>query len=314
MRYIYYILTIFFFFSCSSEFSKYEKRGRNDCENNFLKGNVKEVVYFRDNGSILSIDKFNKWGYYVESIAYNINNDIDEVKKYSYNDYGNLVKKEISSDGQRIIYTYEYNPQNQLQNIWEESFTPNSSVGTKSIVKNYEYEYDDFGNIYKKIIRSENSTPNSNYLINILNMRGDILEEYEVDSNAKLILRRKNSYNGKDRTSFDGYYSDGTIQVHSDYFYTYRNKEKVIFQSQTLYPLNPNYNHTTNYHYDKIDNEVTMIEDIYEDFTTKYFIEEEYDEHKNWIRRTSQSIEYRNNEIYKKDSLEHDMRKITYYE
>ena len=156
------IFTMFFvlLFSCNSEFSKYQKKDKNDIEKNDLVGNVKSVSRYYD-GELADIHTYNKYGFIEEYVDYS-DNEIIEKRIYTYNEFGKIVREETKN---KRWHKAEITKYDEYGNAIEESeeiyevFDVNSDVTVgQKLQYTYENNYDKLGGLISRKCFRRNGT------------------------------------------------------------------------------------------------------------------------------------------------------------
>lgn len=251
MKYNYFLpLSIFMSFvllcSCNGEFSKYQKKDKNDLEKNHLVGNVKSITkYF--NGELADIHSYNKYGFITEYIDYS-DGEVVERRTYTYNEFGKIAREDTKnkkchkieitkfdeygnsveesedilevfdtnsglSVGNRLQYTYENNYDKMGGLISRKCFRRNGTC-------QMEMEYNQDGNISKK---TEYNEDGSVFEYTEYSYRGNILEEEKsVHPQYHRMYSIFNYNQNGQREKWTRLYEDGSIEEIREYVFDYK--------------------------------------------------------------------------------------------
>lgn len=190
-------LFLLFFFpcSCNNEFSKYQKKDRNDLEKDHLVGNVKSVIRYYD-GEITDIHSYNKYGFITEYLNYS-DGEVVEKRTYTYNEFGKIAREETKNEKwhkAEITKFDEYgNAIEESEEIYEiYDLTSKETVGTR-LRYTYENNYDKFGGLISRKCFRRNGTCQ----IEIeYNHDGNISKKTEYDENGSIFEYTEYSYRG----------------------------------------------------------------------------------------------------------------------
>lgn len=267
-------------YSCSTEFSKYEKSGLTDVERSGLKDKVKEVKSYW-NGRLSKIEKYNKFGFLEEVQDYNYG-ELRLTTKYQYDDFGNLINTvENYEDGRTYNYASAYDDHNHIIKTTCTS-TENGVTGKNKFIASYENFYDN-GVLVKRIIRDSESTPNGNYSIEHYNFGGKLIREQKVNESGEIEEFVSYEYyaNGSlYRTNF--LYPNGLVFNYCEEIYepnstgNYKEPRQRVF----IYPESPNNYVEQNYKYND-NRDCVYFECLGEGYNAEY----KYDKRGNWIYR-----------------------------
>lgn len=193
--YVSFFISFFFLSSCNGEFSKYQKKEKNDLEKNHLVGNVKSITkYF--NGELADIHRYNKYGFITEYIDYN-EGEIVENRTYTYNEFGKISRKETKNKECHIVEITKFD---EYGNSVEESeeilevFDTNSgmSVG-KRLQYTYENNYDKMGVLISRKCFRRNGTCQIEMEYD---QYGNISKRTEYDEEGSVFEYKEYSYIG----------------------------------------------------------------------------------------------------------------------
>jgi len=201
MKYNYLLLPISFIMSfvllcsCNGEFSKYQKKEKNDLEKDHLVGNVKSVTrYF--NGELADICSYNKYGFITEYIDYS-DGEIVERRSYTYNEYGKIAREETKNKKWRKADVTKFDDYgNAIEKSEEvfEVFDTNSgmSVG-KKLEYTYENNYDKMGGLINRKCFRRNGTCQFEMEYN---QDGHVSKKTEYDEDGSVFMYTEYSYIG----------------------------------------------------------------------------------------------------------------------
>ncbi len=187
--------SVFFLYSCNTEFSKYQKSGKNDLEKKHLVGNVKSVTRYYD-GEITDIHSYNKYGFITEYLNYS-DGEVVEKRTYTYNEFGKIAREETKNEKwhkAEITKFDEYgNAIEESEEIYEiYDLTSKETVGTR-LRYTYENNYDKFGGLISRKCFRRNGTCQ----IEIeYNQDGNISKKTEYDENGSIFEYTEYSYRG----------------------------------------------------------------------------------------------------------------------
>ena len=336
------VLTMFLAFlsSCNNEFSKYQKKGKNDLEESRLVGNVKSVSRYYD-GNLVDIDTYNKYGFITESIEYS-DGEIVEKTNYTYNEFGKISRKETKNEtfhGADITLFDEFgNAIEESTEIYEVYDTNSDLTVGKSLYFTYENNYDKLGGLIScKCLRrdgsclSEKHYNQSGKLSKVIEYnedgsvkeytdytyRGNELAEKKQtnpQNHLKYIIFQYNQYG--DLVKWARLYEDGSFDNIREYLFDYnRHLVKAIEKSVVSYAwrsdlqLGDIVHYITLYDRDKHGSILKEIKTTYypnEDIS----IPKEADE----IKEFQYKYDNHGNVIYEKDNEGHEYKyEITYY-
>lgn len=150
--------SVFFLYSCNNEFSKYQKKDRNDLEKDHLVGNVKSVIRYYD-GEITDIHSYNKYGFITEYLNYS-DGEVVEKRTYNYNEFGKITREETKNKTRHYAEITKYDEYGYSIEESEETyevFDTNSGMTVGKILQYmYENNYDKFGGlISRKCLRRD---------------------------------------------------------------------------------------------------------------------------------------------------------------
>ena len=184
-----------FLCSCNGEFSKYQKKEKNDLEKRHLVGKVKKVTrYF--NGELADIHSYNEYGFITEYIDYS-DGEISAKRTYTYNEYGKIAREDIKNDKwhkAEITKFDEYGNSIEESEDVLEVFDANSglSVG-KKLEYTYENNYDKMGGLISRKCFRRNGTCQIEMEYN---QDGNISKKTEYDENGSVFQYTEYSYRG----------------------------------------------------------------------------------------------------------------------
>ena len=241
--YVSFFISFFFLCSCNGEFSKYQKKDKNDLERHHIVGNVKSITkYF--NGELADIHSYNKYGFITEYIDYS-DGEVVERRTYTYNEFGKIAREDTKnkkchkieitkfdeygnsveeledilevfdtnsglSVGKRLQYTYENNYDKMGGLISRKRFRRN---GTCQIEK----EYDQNGNICKS---TEYNEDGSVYKYTEYSYIGNKLSEEKSKTPKYHLMYSINKYNQSGQIEkWTKLYEDGSLHEVREYFF-----------------------------------------------------------------------------------------------
>lgn len=301
------IMIIFSLISCSSEFSKYEKRGKNDVEEAELRGKVKEVKTYK-NGELSEIQKFNKYGFLTIRVYYDFDDYGDFESQYKYDEYGNLIEEIDNHGNGKKVYHYfnEYDDHNNITKTTR-TLTEDSVKGQNEFMYSYENIYEN-GNLIKRNIRNSESTSKTNYRIEIYNLGGRLNHEQYVDEYGNLREAKAYEYDA-DGSLYRNYflYPDGEVHHYweEEYELGSRGSSKKPVRRFHIFPGQNNYAEQIIRYNDKGDR-VYQEENSYK-LKTEY----KYDSQNNWIYRKDTMVTFSKDK--EKSRVDEEKREIVYY-
>ena len=192
--------------SCSNEFSKYQKIGKNDLERNHIVGNVKSITRYL-NGELADLHNYNKYGFITESIDYS-EGKVVEKRTYTYNEFGEIAREETQNNKwhkAEITKFDEYGNTIEKSEEMLEVFDTNSglSVG-KRLQYTYENNYDKMGGLISRKCFRRNGTC-----------------QVEMEYNQYGNISKETEYN-----------EDGSVDSYTDYSY----KGNILAEKKITYP------------------------------------------------------------------------------
>lgn len=281
--------------SCSSEFSKYEKNGKNDVEKAGYKGNVKQVDTY-SNKVLTKTVKYNKYGFTIEDVDFDENGKSIKSVIYTYNEWGKVQSKECTDLEVHYLCTYNYDEYgNEISCFKEiiEVFNSNLNVKPgKSEVYHYELEYDQAGALVSagKYTRDGKLLTNTKYDSNGSLVQVDSIEDSERVGSTKYEYHP----NGAPKTIgyFNGccgqlarYDTLGRECVRFDYLINYKG-DKVV---DLLYE----------FEYDNEGNCIrskTLMANLFQNIIEGYVTEKQYNSHGQVISSVDYKV-YPNGEV-----------------
>ena len=201
-------MTLVFLCSCNNEFSKYQKKDKNDLEEINLVGDVKSVSRYYD-GELTDIHSYNKYGYITEFVDYSDGEVVEKIN-YTYNKFGKIARKETKN---KICHIANITLYDEYGNAIEESteiyevYDANSDLTVgKTLDYTYENNYDKLGGLLsRKCLRRDGSC------------------QYEDQYNQSGKLSKEIVYD-----------EDGSVKEYTDY--TYRGN--VLAEKKQTFPQN----------------------------------------------------------------------------
>ncbi len=336
------VLTIFLVFlsSCNNEFSKYQKKDKNDLEENRLMGNVKSISRYYD-GDLVDIDTYNKYGFITESIDYS-DGEIVEKTNYTYNEFGKIARKETKN---KTYHGVDITLFDEYGNVIEESteifevYDANSDLAVgKRLDYTYENNYDKLGGlISSKCLRRDGSC----LLEKRYNQHGNLSKviEYDEDGSVKeytdytyrgnMLAEKKQTFPQNHLMYFvfhyDQYgnlvkwaqlYEDGSFDNIQEYIYDYKKHLVKVIEKSVV-----SYSWRSDLQIGDIVHHITLYDNdehgsILKEIKTTYYPNEDISIPKeaNEIKEFQYKYDNHGNVIYEKDNEGHEYKyEITYY-
>jgi len=237
--------------SCSSDFSRYQKNGKNDLEKNHLIGNVKTVAHFFE-GELTNMQRYNQYGFITEDIDYS-NGEIVEKRTYTYNEYGKIRNEDINNKKCHYAELKEYDDNGNVIEEHKETYevfgNTEQEIG-KILQYTYKYEYDKYGSIikYKKYKRDGICIEEVKY-----NQTGKLSEVVRYNDDGTIETNEVHIYSGYVETIEITSPNHMTIKSTTQYDFS---GNIVMFSRTGLFPQ------TDKYEYDK-NNRVIKKETTY---------------------------------------------------
>lgn len=276
------IVFIFFAFllsSCSSEFSKYEKRGESDVESQRLKGKVQKVVRYW-NDELTDVAIYNEYGFYKEKQNYE-NGKLASTTKYKYDEFGCLIEEVTTfEDERKITYFYEYDANHNRTATKKTLSTPEAPATEKIFISSNKYTYDEFGNKEKVEKRSTESTEKGNFSVYYYDKGGKLIKEHGVSENGYIVNIIQYKYYA-DGNLYQTIFLNNDETIHDYWEEQNYNKFGSPQKRIHIYPNEPR-----NYWEQIIEHNSLGDCTMYNNGNAE--IEEhsyQYDEHNNWIKK-----------------------------